>query len=86
MRGAPSLVIQILPPTTAANDRGPKIRADARFGVQEYWIVDPDRKAIAIYRRVQEGYGPTQIFREQETLTSPLLPDFFLPVGAIFQS
>ncbi len=86
VRGAPDLVIEILSPATAANDRGPKMKAYARFGVREYWIVDPDQRAIEVYRLVQAGYEPTRIFREQETLTSSLLPDFVLSVGAVFQS
>ncbi len=86
VRGAPDLVVEVLSPTTAANDRGPKMKAYARFGVREYWIADPDRKTIEVYRLVEAGYQLVQMFGEQETLTSSLLPGFSLLVGRLFES
>lgn len=86
VRGAPDLVVGILSPTTAARDRGVKLKAYARFGVTEYWIVDPDQQAIEVYRLAPEGYALTQTFRQGESLTSVILPGFTLPVSAVFQS
>jgi len=85
VRGAPDLVVEILSSTTAANDRGPKMKTYARFGVPECWLVDPDQRAVEIYRLVRGGYRLYRRFRGQETLSSPLLPDFALAVGPIFQ-
>ncbi|MBI1982887.1 MAG: Uma2 family endonuclease [Acidobacteria bacterium] len=86
VRGVPDLVVEILSPTTAARDRGIKLKAYARFGVREYWIVDPEAQAIELYRLAPEGYELTRTFRHEEELSSPLLPGFALPVGSIFQS
>ncbi len=86
VRGAPDLVIEILSATTAANDRGPKLKAYARFRVPEYWIVDPEKQTIEVYRLSQEGYQLVRAFHEPESLTSTLLPDFILPLSAVFQS
>ncbi len=85
VRGAPDLVVEVLSPTTLNNDRGPKMKAYARYGVSEYWLVDPDRRAIEVYRLAPEGYHLERTFVEKEILTSLLLPDFTLPVGSIFQ-
>jgi len=38
---APDLAIEVLSPSTASNDRGRKMRMFQRYGVAEYWIVDP---------------------------------------------
>ena len=84
--GAPDLVIEILSPGTAAIDRGPKLKAYARFGVPECWLVDPEQKTIEVYRGGREGYELLRVYDEQETLTSALLPGFALTVSAIFQS
>ncbi|HEV2176403.1 MAG TPA: Uma2 family endonuclease [Terriglobia bacterium] len=85
IRGTPDIVIEVLSSSTAGNDRGPKLKAYARFGVSEYWIVDPNARAIEAYRLGKEGYEPPRIFREQEDLTSLALPGFVLPVGKVFE-
>ncbi len=86
IRGAPDLVIEILSPITEATDRGVKLKVYARFGIPEYWIVDPEQRAVEVYRLAQQASGPSQVLHEQETLTSPLLPGFVLEVGTIFQT
>jgi Uma2 family endonuclease len=86
VRGAPDLAVEILSPSTAARDRGIKLKAYARFRVTEYWIVDPEAQTIELYRLAPEGYELTRAFRRDEALASPLLPDFTLLVGSIFQT
>jgi len=83
VRGAPDLVIEILSAATAAHDRGPKLKAYARSGVTEYWIVDPEQRVVEIYRAGPEGYELAHVFREHETVVSPLLPGFVLNVREI---
>ncbi len=85
VRGAPDLVIEILSPTTAARDRGIKLKAYARFGVKEYWIVDPDERAVEVCRLTPEGYTLAQTCGRKDTLASTLLPGFALSVGSIFE-
>ncbi len=84
VRGAPDLVVEILSPTTATIDRGPKLKAYSRHGVQECWLVDLDQKAIEVHRLGPAGYRLWKTFHEAETLTSELLPDFVLPLATIF--
>ncbi|HEV2491705.1 MAG TPA: Uma2 family endonuclease [Terriglobia bacterium] len=86
VRGAPDLVIEVLSPTTARQDRGPKLKAYARFGVPEYWIVDAEERVVEVYRLTEQGYRPAQTLRGREALTSPLLPGFALSPQDIFPS
>ena len=47
--GAPDLVIEVLSPGTARNDRGSKKDAYETAGVREYWIVEPEAKSVEFY-------------------------------------
>jgi Uma2 family endonuclease len=85
IRGVPDLVIEVLSPTSVWMDRGPKLKAYARFGVPEYWIVDPDARAIEVYRQSDGGYELASLFGEGNFLASPLLPEFSLPVTPVFE-
>ncbi|MBQ1843008.1 MAG: Uma2 family endonuclease [Lachnospiraceae bacterium] len=46
--GAPDLVIEILSPSTRKKDIEVKYGEYAHAGVQEYWMVDPDRQQIYV--------------------------------------
>jgi len=50
IHGAPDLVVEVLSPSTAKNDRAHKKEVYAKCGVQEYWIVDPANKSVEVYR------------------------------------
>lgn len=85
VRGAPDLAVEILSPATAARDRGVKLRTYARFGVKEYWVVDPEERVVEVYQLAVEGYELKHRVAADQTLTSPLLPGFHLGVGQLFQ-
>jgi Uma2 family endonuclease len=46
---APDFVVEILSPSTAANDRGVKLEDYAAHGIAEYWIIDPDAELLEQY-------------------------------------
>lgn len=50
IHGAPDLVVEVLSPSTARNDKTYKKDVYARCGVREYWIVDPTGKSLEVYR------------------------------------
>lgn len=47
--GAPDLVVEVLSPGTAKNDRQHKKDVYARCGVREYWIVDTVNRSVEVY-------------------------------------
>lgn len=49
IHGAPDLVVEVLSPSTASNDRGPKMRSYAKAGVRECWIVSPLSRCVEVY-------------------------------------
>lgn len=50
IHGAPDLVVEVLSPSTAKNDKTHKKDVYARCGVREYWLVGPGDKYVEVYR------------------------------------
>ena len=46
--GTPDLLIELISPSSVRRDRYDKKELYARFGVREYWIVDPANKSLEI--------------------------------------
>jgi Uma2 family endonuclease len=82
VRGAPDLVVEILSDATARADQYEKRDAYRASGVQEYWVVDPNRQNVTVHR-FATGEAP-HVLSGDETLTTPLLPGFELSVSFIF--
>src|SRR6185295_8477581 len=55
-QGAPDLVVEILSESTRRLDEEIKLDLYDRHGVLEYWMVNPLRKAIRVYRRTAEDF------------------------------
>jgi len=49
IEGAPDLIIEVLSPSTSARDKGEKKRMYEKFGVKEYWIVNPASRTVEVY-------------------------------------
>ena len=84
IQGAPDLVIEILSPSNADNDRIRKREFYEQHGVTEYWIFDPDARNITILLLGENGYELASIYGEGQTLTSPTLLGFTLNMDDIF--
>jgi Uma2 family endonuclease len=50
IEGPPSLAVEILSPSTARTDRTTKRALYRRHGVTWLWLVDPEARAIEVYR------------------------------------
>lgn len=60
--GAPDLVVEVLSPGTAKNDKGYKKDVYERNGVPEYWIVNPADKSIEVYLREDGAYRLDNVY------------------------
>jgi Uma2 family endonuclease len=56
IEGPPTLVVEILSPTTTLIDRSTKLQLYARHGIPYYWIVDPEARTIEAYRVSGNSY------------------------------
>lgn len=84
--GAPDLIVEILSPATAERDCGYKKTLYARYGVREYWIVDPETRQIEVYRLAETGFVREARFDDRGSLHTPLLPGLQIPLAEAFHS
>jgi Uma2 family endonuclease len=71
--GAPDLVVEILSPSTASDDRGIKFETYQKYGVREYWLVDPDAKYIEVYRYEGGKFERQGVFKPHQPFVSAVL-------------
>lgn len=71
IHGAPDLVIEILSAGNSRQDFTIKLHTYERYGVSEYFIVDPDSKEVIAYSRRNKKYR--EIYREEGILKSKIL-------------
>lgn len=72
--GAPTLVVEILSPSTSYKDQTDKLALYERHGVREYWIVNGDARWVMVYRLGADGrYGKPDYYRTDEAVTSEVL-------------
>ena len=81
--GVPDLVVEILSPGTRNRDLVTKRDLYARFGVQEYWIVDPDVRSLSILALRGDRFQPVPR-REHNLPVSRLFPDLVIDQADIF--
>jgi len=83
IKGAPDLLVEILSPGTSKRDLGIKKKLYAKKGVREYWIVDPERETVDVFKlkgREFEGkrYGA------QDCLSCSVIKNLIIEVKEIF--
>jgi Uma2 family endonuclease len=80
-QGAPDLVVEVLSPSNRPGKMRRKVRTYLRAGVQQVWVVDPDRRRVTVYRTDQlpRGLSVGDILNCGE-----LMPGFELALSDIF--
>lgn len=84
IEGAPTLVIEIVSPSTIQIDRAVKFQLYARYGVPYYWIVDPDARSIEAYRLMEGTYQLTGRLEGSEPVSLPPFLDLALVPASLW--
>lgn len=80
---AGDIVVEVASPSTARYDALTKAPRYARAGVRELWLVTPDPLNVRVLTNENGDFKARDRFERGDTLTSPLLPGFALPVDAL---
>ncbi len=83
-RHAPDIAVEVLSPSTAVTDRGRKMQMFARYGVPEYWIVDPVIEQLEVHVLDGKTYHRTQVAHVDDAVRSVLLPDLSFAASGVF--
>lgn len=84
-RVRPDLVVEVLSRSTEARDRGRKMAMLAKYGVPEYWIVDPARNTLEIHALRGTAYTLVGAYDESHEVVSPTLPGLSFNASTIFE-
>lgn len=83
-QGTPTLVVEILSPSTRSRDMVDKLQTYMLSGVSEYWIVDPDNKLLLVYTFTNKKMDTFNTYKQTESFKSPSLGDSLIEVENIF--
>ena len=82
--GAPTLIIEIVSPSTALYDRTTKLNLYARSGVKEVWIVTPYPWLVEVFLLDGDGYRLVGYYTKGGTLDSPSFPGLLIDLNELF--
>jgi Uma2 family endonuclease len=82
IEGPPTLVVEVLSPSTTAIDRGRKRELYARHGIPYYWIVDPVAGTLEAYGLAEGRYALIARGSGTDPVSLPPFPDLvFAPAS-----
>ena len=85
VNGAPEIVVEVL----SSNRRSDLVRKRELYeaaGIPEYWILDGDADTITPLALGDDGaYRERSALTAADTLTTPLFPEFSLPLARLFE-
>ncbi len=84
IEGPPTLVVEILSPSSVGHDRITKMRLYARFGVKEYWIVTPYPHLAEVFSLDGDSYRVAGVYGKKDTLASPRFDGLTVELDKVF--
>ena len=84
--GAPDLIVEILSPSTAQYDKNKKFNLYEKFGVREYWIVDPKEKTVQVFLWQPDGkYDTGTIYKCDEKAPVHIFEGLVIDLKELFE-
>ena len=84
IEGAPTLVIEVLSPTTHRTDRVTKAQLYAKHNVPNYWLIDPDQRTLEAYQLVIDHYDLAASARDAEVFAPSLFPGLSIQLSDLW--
>ena len=85
--GIPTLIVEVLSPSTKGKDMAAKLNLYMKSGILEYWIVNLENRSIIQYTFSQERDIDNMILlMEEDTVKSNVFADLEIPLKDIFEN
>lgn len=82
--GVPTLVVEVLSPSTRRKDMLKKLDLYIQTGIREYWLVDPDAKQIMVYWFEGDDIKGCRVADGQKKIGSMLFPGLEIDATRVF--
>jgi Uma2 family endonuclease len=82
--GAPDLIAEVLSASTERYDRKVKFGLYEKYGVREYWLVNPELQLIEVWRLREAKFAWQGIYEPGDTFVSGVLGGHTIDVKTIF--
>lgn len=84
--GVPTLVVEVLSPSTASNDFIKKMGLYMKLGVKEYWIISPKNSIVHIFTLKEDRfYSEPTIYSKEDVVKSSTFEDLEIKLNDIFR-
>ena len=85
--GAPDLAVEIVSPSSRKRDETTKRHLFDRYGVVEYWVIDPELQIVKVFRRREGRLSKVEELAAEsgDVLTTPLLPGLEVALAGLFR-
>jgi len=84
-QGIPKLIVEILSPSNQSHDLITKMNIYAKYGVPEYWIVNPLNKSLSIYTLDESGHYIQDIVEKTGNVKSKFFSGLAVDLDGLFQ-
>lgn len=85
-QGVPTLVVETLLPATRRKDMLKKLDLYLQTGVQEYWLVDPDKRTVFLYAFAADDIKDLRAIIGNGTVQSVCFPGLEIALSDIFSA
>lgn len=70
LQGAPDFVVEVFSPGSLRRDKRDKFRLYKKYGVREYWMVDPAEQLIEVWQIMEERFTLLDVCAPGDQFTS----------------
>lgn len=81
--GSPDMIIEVVSPYNPSNDYIKKTALYEKYGVKEYWIVNPMKRNILIYNLIDTGYDTPNMYSFDDVVPVSIFKELNIDFSAL---